>query len=96
VSAAVVAAGLGLVAFAAFAAPGQLDGGLSAHGLGSRLGQLAFALVIPVAGLVAGWMSDAAVRLTARRERTPALIWPLLALAVAALAFAGWALLRFG
>jgi uncharacterized membrane protein YoaK (UPF0700 family) len=96
VSAAVAAAGLGLVAFAAFALPGQLDGGLSADGLGSRIAQLVFALVIPIAGLVAGWMSDAAVRLTARREHTPALYWPVLSLMLAAAAFTGWALLRFG
>jgi hypothetical protein len=92
---AVVAAGLGLVAFAAFALPGQLDGRLSAHGLGARLAQLAVALVIPVAGLVSAWMSDAAVRLPGRREHTPSLLWPSLALAVAALAFAGWAVLYF-
>ncbi|MDX6691212.1 MAG: hypothetical protein QOG15_2669 [Solirubrobacteraceae bacterium] len=94
-SAAVGAAGLGLVAFSAFALPGQLDGGLGSRGLGSRIAELACALVIPVAGLVAGWMSDAAVRLTARREHTPALVWPVLALAGAAVAFTAWALLYF-
>ncbi len=94
-SAAVVAAGLGLVFFAAFALPGQLDGGPSAHGVGARMAQLALAIVVPVAGLVAAWISDAAVRRPRRHERPPTLRWPLFALTVAALAFAGWTLLYF-
>lgn len=95
-STAVVAAGLGLVAFAAFALPGQLDGSASTHGLRERAVQLAVALVVPVAGMVAAWTSDAAARLPGRREHPPTLVAPSLALAVAVLAFAGWALLYVG
>jgi hypothetical protein len=92
---AVVAAGLGLVSFAAFTLPGHPDGSPSGHGLTLRAALLGFALVVPVAGMVAAWMADAAVRLTSRREHPPTLDGPMLALGVAALAFAGWALLFF-
>ncbi|MGH2917508.1 MAG: hypothetical protein ACRDLS_02760 [Solirubrobacteraceae bacterium] len=90
-----MAAGLGLVAFAAFALPGRLDGGPSAHSLGERAAQLGCALVVPVAALIAAWLSDGAVRLPSRRERAPTLWGPAIALSVAALAFAGWATLYF-
>jgi hypothetical protein len=95
VSAAVVAAGLGLVAFAAFALPGQLDGSASAHGLRERAVHLAVALVVPVAGMIAAWTSDAAARLPGRREHPPTLTRPSLALAIAVVAFASWAWLYF-
>jgi hypothetical protein len=91
VSAAVVVTGLGLVAFAAFALPGQLDGRASRHSLGERGAQLALAVVIPVAGIVAAWTADAATRLPGRRERPPTLRTPALGLTIAAVAFAGWA-----
>jgi hypothetical protein len=92
----VVAAGLGLVAFSAFALPGQLDGSAGRHTLTERAAQLALAVAVPVAGMVAAWMSDAAARLPSRRERPPTLRRPLVALCAGALAFAGWARLYFG
>ena len=95
VAVAVVAAGLGLVAFAAFSLPGQLDGMPSEHGLTSRAAQLGLALLVPVAGMVAAWTADAAVRLTRRREHPPTLRAPVLALTVATSGFAGWAVLYF-
>jgi len=94
VSVAVVATGLGLVAYAAFVLPGVTPGAAPAPaGLIERAIAFALALVVPVAGIVAAWTCDATARLPGHRERQGRpLSAPLLALALAAGAGAGWAL----
>lgn len=89
---AVVAAGLGLVAYAAFALPGPVGGAAPQRdGLTERAIAFVLALVVPIAGMVGVWACDAAARFPSHRERRPPLSVPLLALALALGAAAGWA-----
>jgi len=93
VSVAVVATGLGLVAYAAYMLPGPIAAGASARlGPAERTIALALALAVPVGGIVAARTCDAIARLPSRRERRPPPAVPLLALALAAAAGTGWAL----
>ncbi|CAN5485885.1 hypothetical protein BH20ACT17_BH20ACT17_05640 [soil metagenome] len=93
VSVAVVATGLGLVAYAAFMLPGPPAGASARLGTAERTIALLLALAVPVGGIVAARICDATARLPSRRERRPPPGVPLLALALAAGAGTGWALI---